>query len=202
MIVAPQDVKWWLAAAHAGSTEALGQALESCRDYLLLIAHQDLDLDLQAKGSPSDVVQETALEAVRDFAHFRGDEEAELRAWLRRLLLNNIADFKRRYRGTDKRQAARERPLEPDNSSGRPQREAAAPISSPSERAQEHEQADAVRRALARLPEDYRQVLVGRYEEEHSFEEIARQMQRSPNAVRKLWARALERLQQEMEARP
>jgi RNA polymerase sigma-70 factor, ECF subfamily len=197
-----QDMKQWLAAAHAGSSEALGRALESCRNYLLLIAHQDLDPALQGKGGPSDLVQETFLEAQRDFAQFYGDEEAELRAWLRRLLLNNVADFMRRYQGTEKRQARREVPLEADVRSGHRQGNVAADVSSPSGQAQQHEQADALREALARLPGDYRQVLVARYEEERSFEEIARRMQRSPNAVRKLWARALERLEQEMETSP
>jgi DNA-directed RNA polymerase specialized sigma24 family protein len=41
-----------------------------------------------------------------------------------------------------------------------------------------------------------------RYEEQRSFEEIAALLQKMPNAARKLWARALERLQQEMEERP
>lgn len=195
----PQDVEQWLAAARVGSSEALGRVLESCRNYLLLIAHQEIDPALQGKGGPSDVVQETFLEAQRAFVRFEGHSEAELRAWLRRLLLNNVADFTRRYRDTEKRQTSREVSLEDGAGSGQPEGGVAADGSSPSRQAQEHEQTAALREALARLPEDYRQVLVWRYEEERSFEEIARLMGRSPNAVRKLWARALERLQQEME---
>ncbi|MCI0456835.1 MAG: sigma-70 family RNA polymerase sigma factor [Gemmataceae bacterium] len=70
---------------------------------------------------------------------------------------------------------------------------------SPSRLAMQHEQAQAMQQALDRLPEDYRQVLVLRYQEQRSFEEIARLMERSPNAVRKLWLRALRRLQQEQD---
>jgi RNA polymerase sigma-70 factor (ECF subfamily) len=62
------------------------------------------------------------------------------------------------------------------------------------------EQSATLERALDRLPEDYRRVIQLRYREERSFEEIAQLMQRSPNAARKLWARAIERLQQELEA--
>src|SRR6516225_2042707 len=91
-----------LAAACAGSREAVGQALEACRGYLLLIAQRELGPQLQAKGGASDLVQETLLEACRDFARFQGDSEAELLQWLRRLLLNNLADFTRLYRDTDK----------------------------------------------------------------------------------------------------
>jgi hypothetical protein len=43
----------WLAAARAGSKEALGQMLADCRAYLLLIAGQELEPDLRAKaGGP------------------------------------------------------------------------------------------------------------------------------------------------------
>src|SRR6516162_3607856 len=97
-----------LAAARAGSAEALGKALETCRRYLLLVAERRLDPKLRAKGGASDLVQETFLEAQRDFDAFRGTSEAELLAWLSRLLLNNVGNFARRYRGTDKRDVGRE----------------------------------------------------------------------------------------------
>jgi DNA-directed RNA polymerase specialized sigma24 family protein len=62
-----------------------------------------------------------------------------------------------------------------------------------------HEQAEALEQALAGLPKDYRQVILLRYQEEHTFEEIGRLMNRSADAARKLWLRAVERLQQEMD---
>jgi RNA polymerase sigma-70 factor, ECF subfamily len=65
-----------------------------------------------------------------------------------------------------------------------------------------HEQAEALRRALARLPDDYRRVITLRYDDGQSFEEIGRLMERSPDAARKLWARAMERLRQEWEGAP
>jgi RNA polymerase sigma factor (sigma-70 family) len=53
---------------------------------------------------------------------------------------------------------------------------------------------------IARMPDDYQQVLNLRYRENRAFEEIAATMNRSANAVRKLWARAIERLQEELDA--
>jgi RNA polymerase sigma-70 factor (ECF subfamily) len=187
-------VPGWLAAARAGSAEALGEALQACRGYLLLIAEKELDEDLRAKGGASDLVQETFVKAHRHFAHFQGGTE-ELRAWLRRILLNHLADFRALYRETCKRQAAREVPLQGDSSQGA----AAVPDlgPSPSGQAMAHEEADEVRRLLDQLPEDYRTILRLRYQEERSFEEISRVMNRSENAVRKLWARALEGLHQQ-----
>jgi RNA polymerase sigma-70 factor (ECF subfamily) len=199
--MASEDVGDWLLAARGGSARALGDLLEHYRYYLLHVARGTMDAGLQAKGGASDVVQETFLEAQRDFHLFHGRKEQELRAWLRRLLMNNAANFTRRYRGTDKRQVALEVSVTPGESSfSEPGLAGAA--STPSERAVRHEQSDALQQGLARLPEDYRAVLLLRYREGHSFEEIAAVMGRTGNAVRKLWARALERLREEMGADP
>jgi RNA polymerase sigma-70 factor (ECF subfamily) len=188
-----------LAAARAGSQEALGEALEACRHYLLLIADRELDPELRAKGGASDLVQQTFLEAHRDFAAFQGKTEAELLAWLRQLLLHNLGHFTRRYRATAKREVTREVPLGGGSSSTPPGEELVADTSSPSGRLIEQEKAQALAQALARLPDDYRLVITLHHQEQRSFEEIAEQMQRSLPAVRKLWQRALERLQNELE---
>jgi RNA polymerase sigma-70 factor (ECF subfamily) len=185
-----------LAAAQAGSVEALGQALEECRDYLLLIAGRELDPDLRAKGGASDLVQETFLEAQRDFARFQGDSPDELRAWLRRMLLNNVANFTRHYRATAKRQAGRELALEAGNPSQERGAGLAADVPTPSVEAIANEQAQALQAAMAQLPEDYRQVLALRHQEQLSFEEIGTRLQRTANAARLLWLRAVDRLQQ------
>jgi hypothetical protein len=39
----PNEPGDWLLAARAGSREAIGEALESCRRYLLQIAREELD---------------------------------------------------------------------------------------------------------------------------------------------------------------
>src|SRR5262249_20956798 len=141
------DVGRWLAEARAGRNDALGQALEACRVYLLLIAAEELAPELRGKGGASDLVQETFLEAHRDFARFPGGAPDEWRAWLRRLLLNTVADFARRYRATTKRNPAREVPLD---GSGGPARDLAAADTPASGRAIAREQAEAFRAALAR----------------------------------------------------
>jgi len=51
---------------------------------------------------------------------------------------------------------------------------------------------------LARLPEDYREVIVLRNLEGLSHEEAARRMGRGVGAVRMLWVRALARLRREL----
>jgi RNA polymerase sigma-70 factor (subfamily 1) len=134
------DASQWLPAARAGSREALGQAFEECRRYLLRIAEQKLDSELKAKGGASDLVQLTFLEGHRDFAQFHGDTEGELRAWLRRLLANNLASFTERYRATAKRHVQREVALEAGGSSNFPAERLYAAVASPSAQAMAHEQ--------------------------------------------------------------
>jgi RNA polymerase sigma-70 factor (ECF subfamily) len=200
MAARTEEVARWLAEARGGDLTSLGQALEACRGYLLSIAQQELDAELRAKGGASDLVQETFLKAHRHFSHFHGSAEDELLAWLRRLLLNNLADFRRLYHESQKRDAGREL-APPDWQLLR--RTGADPVAdepSPSAEAIGREQAEALQRTLDRLPEDYRRVLVWRHQEEHTFEEIGRLMDRSANAGRKLWARAVQRFQEEWES--
>jgi len=186
-----------IGSARSGSREELGRLLD--RQYLLLIANQELHADLQAKVAPSDVVQETFLDAQRDFPNFEGRSEDELLAWLRQILLNNIRDATRKYRNLSKRNLHRETSLSNrDGSAAVAVNGLPAAIESPSWSARRRERNDGLRRAIGRLSEDHRAVIVARNLELRSFVEIGVAMQRSPNAVRKLWLRALESLQREL----
>ena len=62
-----------------GSDEQLGRLLELYRNYLSLLAESQLDRKLRARSSPSDIVQETMLEAHRTLAGMSPDNEAEYR---------------------------------------------------------------------------------------------------------------------------
>jgi len=198
----PLGAAQWLPVARAGSREALGQLLESARRYLVSIARQELDADLRTKNSPSDLVQETFVEAQRAFGQFHGDTEAELLAWLRQLLLHRVGKLRRSFRDTQKRRLAREVALGGDSSTDGPVGGLVVNVPSPSGQAMEREQDQALQAALGRLPDDYRRVITLRYQEELPFEEIGRLLDRSPDAARKLWARAVERLHEELESPP
>jgi RNA polymerase sigma-70 factor (ECF subfamily) len=119
------------------------------------------------------------------------------------MLLNNVRNFTRHYR-TGKRALGREVVYGPDDSSNAPLGAGALAdsILTPSSKAIEREQAAALQRAIDQLPEDYRRVILLRFSEGKSFEEIGDGMKRSPDAVRKLWARAVERLLQDFEGLP
>jgi RNA polymerase sigma-70 factor (ECF subfamily) len=192
----PENVERLIQVARGGSRDSLGQLLEMYRPFLLLLARSELKADLQGKIGASDMVQETFLEAQRDFGRFRGRTHAELMAWLRRILVHNILNLHDHFLATGKRQASREMPLArgPDSSG----QELEAGIESPSRQAIIHEESLAMQEALDRLPETYRQVLRLRHYEQRSFEEIGHTLGKSAEASRKLWFRAVERLRVEL----
>ena len=79
------------------------------------------------------------------------------------------------------------------------QRSLAGLSQSPPTLALKREQAVLLAEALERLAEDHREVFVLRNLEHVPIEEIAIRMGRSPNAVRKLWTRAILALKRELE---
>ena len=185
-----------LARARTGDGDARGRLLQAHRPYLTLLARLQIGRRLAGKADPADVVQETFLEAHRDFDAFRGTSAAELLAWLRQVLARNLANLVRRYLGTRARDPRLEVDLaaDLDRSSQALANALAAPQSTPSERAANAEQAARLAAALARLPDDYRDVLLLRYVEGLPFAAVAARMGRSVDSVEKLWVRALEKL--------
>ena len=181
-------------AAHDGDPSALGQLLDSFRSYLQLLADRKLGPDLKQKCGQSDLVQQTFLDAQQAFPRFVGTRPDELRAWLERILLNNLGDLARQYRGAEKRQLRREVPLA-ENSA---EIDKLIDRSTPSKKVIAREEKEKLGRALERLPDDYRQVIRLRNLDRHKFEQIALVMGRSVGAVKKLWSRAILQLKEEM----
>jgi RNA polymerase sigma-70 factor (ECF subfamily) len=192
-----------LAQARRERGEPLGALLELYRNYLQLLARTQIDLHLQGRVEPSDLVQETMLEAYRDFGQFRGTREGELLAWLRRILVHNLARQVEKNLGTRKRDVRRQVSLhclaELERSSAQVDAALVSHATSATGRAQRREQAAILADTLARLKTDHREVLVLRNLEGLSFEEVARRMGRTAGAVRMLWLRALDCLKHLLE---
>jgi RNA polymerase sigma-70 factor (ECF subfamily) len=188
--------------AQTGPPAARGPLLEQYRKYLELLARLEIGRRLQTKVETADVVQETFLEAHRNFAAFRGAQEAEFVAWLRGILAAKVANLLRHYFGTQGRDLRREQALEInfDQSSRLLDRGLFAPDGTPSQEAARNEQGVALAAALDQLPEDYREIIVLRNLEELSFAAAAARMNRSIDSVQKLWVRGLARLREIMKA--
>ena len=194
------EVAGQIPEARAGSNAALGEILQACRKYLLLLANNALDSDIRPKTAASDLVQDTFAEAQRDFNRFQGSTEAELLAWLSKILANRVANNRRTFRGTHKRDVRREIPLNAEGES--PPTEIAGSDDTPSKLTIAHDQERRLQLALARLPEPLSRVLALRTWEQKSFAEIGRRLNISAEAARKTWSRAIRRLQQELHEVP
>jgi len=178
--------------------------MERYQAYLKLLAETQLDRKLRAKIDASDVVQHTFLEAFRDFPQFRGGTEGELTAWLRQILSRNLAQELRRYQGTMRRDVRLERSLdqELDASSLALDRGLVARGNSPSREAMRRENAVILADVLNKLPKDYREVILLRHIRNMPIAEVALEMDRSVDAVRHLWMRALAKLRIELGTSP
>jgi RNA polymerase sigma-70 factor, ECF subfamily len=189
-----------LERARSGDTEAFGQLLAHYHNYMRLLARALAGAALKLRLDASDVVQEACLDAHRDFPRFEGSTEAELLAWLRRILARNLADLAR-YETALMRDHRRQKSLESllEQSSLSVQEALAATAATPSAVAAQRERAVFLADALEGLPEDYRDVVILRNLEGLKFSEVAARMGRSSGAVRMLWARAIERLSEALE---
>ena len=185
-----------ISKAKSGEQASLGPLLEMYRAYLRLLARIEIGQRLQGKVDASDLVQETLLDAHRNFDQFRGEDEPQFAGWLRQILAAKAALLVRHYFGTKSRDVRLEQDLQGNlnHSSNMLAGALAASLSSPSQRAVRREQGVLLANALERLPPDYREVLVLRHLQELSFPLVAQRMNRSLDSVEKLWVRALARL--------
>jgi RNA polymerase sigma-70 factor (ECF subfamily) len=159
-----------------------GKMLEYLRPRLVLWANSRLSGALRAKVEPDDVVQETLIAVHKSMDRFEGRDHRAFLGWVFRIAENRIRDMAD-YFGAKKRQ---------------PDALVTFTQTSPSTAASRIEEVDKVAAALADLGEDHREVIRLRRFEERDVKEIGELMDRSENAVRILYCRALKALRQIM----
>jgi len=192
-----------LELARDGDPDSRERLFEMCRNYLAVVARSQVETWLRVKVDASDLVQQTMLEAHRDFARFDGGSEGEWLAWLRGILKHNAADFVRHYRGTAKREERREvRFRNPADSLSPGAPEPAGRDATPSQEFLQLDNELRLTAAVAELPPDYREVIVLRNLQRLSFNEVAERMGRTRPAVQMLWMRAIKKLQGNMDEEP
>lgn len=164
---------------------------------LRLLARLEINRRFAGKFDPSDVVQQTLLEAWKGWDQLKSQDERPRIAWLRQILAHQIARFVRHHEGVQKRDLSRELSLEQtvgnslEQSAQRLEGLLVAQGPSPSQAVMALEQQERLAQVLELLPEDYRQVILLRNFEDLAHDEIAKQMNRSEAAIRMLWLRAL-----------
>jgi RNA polymerase sigma-70 factor (ECF subfamily) len=174
--------------------------LEQYRSYLRILARMQLGARGKGKLDPSDVVQQTLVQAVQAAAQFRGENEAEMAGWLRQILAHTLANALRDLH-RDRRDVDRERSLDAElnDSSARLGAWLAAPDSSPSVRAERDEQLLLLAHAIEELPEAQRDAVILHHLQGQTLDAVAVQLARTPAAVAGLLKRALKHLRERLQ---
>ncbi len=185
-------------AKRGGATEQ-GKLLSLYSNYLKILAQTQLDRRIRRRVSPSDLVQETLLEAHRDFSDFRGATNAEFVGWLRRILVHNLIRVSEKHLQADKRDVRREVYIHRlhgsvEQSNSRLEHILAGRLESPSAQLGRDERMRLLADAIEELPAEQRQVILLRHIEGLPFAVVAEQMERTSGACRMLWLRAMDQL--------
>ena len=148
--------------------------------------------ELSARESASDIVQSTCRELLRSASSFEERGEASFQRWLQSAAEHKLANRARHWRA---QRRAGESPLPGAPRAADDELTARSPSAAgPSEEAMLREEIERLERAFQALEPEYRTVLRRSQIDGASHAELALEMGRSSEAVRKLVARALARL--------
>ena len=190
------DPEQLLHRAADGDPEAREQLLVLHLKRLRQMIAVRMDRQLAARIDPSDVVQETLADAVRQLSEYLRYRPLPFYPWLRQLAWKRLSELHRRHIQAQRRSVRleeRRSPL-PDESAMELASRLMGHGSSPSARLRRQELREHVQCALAQLSERDREVLVLRHLEELSSSEIAAVLAISEGAVYTRHLRALRRL--------
>ena len=177
------------------SSSDLRDQLERFRPYLKVLARIQFDPRLQAKFDPSDVVQQTLLQAHQAADGFAGENDAQRAAWLRQILANTLL-HQARDLGRQKRDVRRERSLENtlNASSMRLENCLAGELTDPHDKAAKNELLLKLSNALEALEEGQREAILMHYIQGYKLAEVAAHLNRSVSAIGGLLHRGLRKL--------
>jgi RNA polymerase sigma-70 factor (ECF subfamily) len=164
-------------------------AFEQHRERLLSVIYLRMGANLRVRMDPEDVLQEVAIEAVNSWKTLSDEQNAG--AWLVTLARRKVARILRDQLGVAARDPRREHAIKTD-----------LPLSDrrsgPVTHADRRDRLELLARAIERLSEDHREVILLMKIEGLSAKEIGERMGRSENAVHLLLSRALKRLSEEL----
>jgi RNA polymerase sigma-70 factor (ECF subfamily) len=180
-------------------SEGANQTLEEFRAYLQTLTFIQIDPALRAKFDPSDVIQNTLLEAYRDLEQIRALDADGRKRWLRRMLVNNLIDEIDRWRA-GARDYRLEQPVESAavESSCRLQNWLAVEDTTPGERMVRQEEALRLLEALSKLESRQREALILQKYHGWRLAQIAEYLGCTAGAVAGLHARGLKELRKHL----
>jgi RNA polymerase sigma-70 factor (ECF subfamily) len=181
----------------AGDREAFDALFARYRQYLRQVVALRLDPKLRPRLDPSDVVQETQMEAFRRLSDYLERRPMSFHLWLRKMACERAMMAQREHLRAARRSLAREVAL-PDRSSFQLAEQFLAKGSTPSQRLDRSELAHRVAEVMKRLTVSDRDLLMMRNLEGLSNQEAAEVLQIEPAAASQRYGRAVLRLRKLM----
>ena len=192
------DLQSLLRRVAEGDEEAVGKLLESERGAIHRMIGLRLDRAIGTRVDASDIVQETMIEAARRIRDYAAEPKLPFGVWLRHLAKDHVIDAHRKHRGAKRRSVDRERSLADPAYSGQSTVDLAARLQAqgltPSTEAMRRELIARFDSALEELGEDDREVVLMRYFEHRSNQEVAAELGISEPAAGMRHLRAVRRL--------
>ena len=191
-----------LAEARSGDAAAVNRLMERHRDSLRRMVQLRMDQRIQRRIDVSDIVQDVLVEANRRLQDYLAKPVLPYHLWLRQIAQDRIIDAHRRHRGSAKRSVDRERPLAVPAANDHSTLELAAQLVdrelTPATAATQHELAQLVEAAIAKLPDQDCEIIIMRHYEQLSNQEIAQALNLTEPAASMRYLRAVRRLKELM----
>ncbi len=190
----PDKTMGLLERAKDGDESAFEELFKRHRARLRRAIAFRLDRRMAARADASDVLQETYLEAFKRLPKYLEQQDMPFYLWLRWIAREKVMGLYRRHIGADKRAIEREVPLLPPESSARFVGAVIGRGPTPSQELAKAELAEQLRKSIARLDQDERDLILWRHFEQLSIRETAELLGISEAAASKRYIRALEHL--------
>src|SRR5262245_2039566 len=197
----PQRMQQLLNRAKAGDAAALDELLAQCRDPLRRAVDLRLDRQLARREDASDIVQKVLFDASRRFQDYLADPRMPFHLWLRHMARDRIIDTHRRHQGAARRSLDREqatRPALDEASSIQLVAQLVDQELTPASAAIQQELQQKLQGVLGELDETDREIILMRYYEQLSNQEIAEALELTEAAASMRHLRALRRLKDAM----
>lgn len=178
-----------------GEERAFGRLFERHRPFLMQVAALRMPAKLRSRIDPSDIVQDAQLEAVRRVGEYLSRQDVSFRLWLRRITYELVLTAWRRHGQAARRSVDKEVAL-PRESSVFLANSLMSKGHSPSARFEKDDVAERVRRAVSRLSEVNREIVLLHNFEGLTSAESALVLNIEPAAARKRYGRALLKLRE------
>jgi RNA polymerase sigma-70 factor (ECF subfamily) len=200
------DATETIGRAVAGDPAAWQDLVRTYQERLRRMVALRLDPRLRGRVDPSDIVQETFLDATGRLAAYQCDPPLPFYLWLRQLAGTRLAKAHRHHLGTLCRDVRREVALPGEAASGVSSAALAEYLAGregrPSEAAVQVELRARLEELLDRLDPLDREILALRHFEQLSNSEVAHVLGLTEAAASKRYVRALDRLRERLEGHP